>query len=142
MENNKRLDAVDCINFLSEMEYTDIECAHETHKVLAKGTYKGHDVIAVSLGSHPCCYIRINEDEKCYGKDYNDIMIDCHGGLTFSDSIEKEHPFFTKGYWVGWDFAHLGDAFSTLFNGKHWTTYELIEELREAVDSLIELQER
>ena len=54
---------------------------------------KRHD----SMG-HLCGYIQVDADHPWYGKDYDNVNADVHGGLTFSD----------KG-WFGFDCAHVGD---------------------------------
>ena len=48
-------------------------------------------------------YVSVPKDHPWYGKDYNDIEVEIHGGLTFSESINDE-------YWIGFDCAHYGDS--------------------------------
>jgi hypothetical protein len=55
-----------------------------------------------------CAYIGVPKGHPFYGKGYNDINIECHGGLTFS---EPAHDKWPDGFWwFGWDYAHFGDA--------------------------------
>ena len=51
---------------------------------------------------HLCGYVILTKDNKFYGKHYDDIPVQVHGGLTFSD--------FYEGDWmIGFDCAHHGD---------------------------------
>ncbi len=54
-------------------------------------------------------YVRIPEGHPYYEKTYDDIPVDVHGGLTFSDHIFENGKHFSDGYWVGFDTAHYGD---------------------------------
>jgi len=56
-----------------------------------------------------CAYIGIPKDHPMAGKDYNDLPINAHGGLTFSSPGKPGTPFLEDFYWYGWDYAHLGD---------------------------------
>lgn len=63
-----------------------------------------------------CGYVRVPEDHKLFGKDYTeeidfllqpksygdriDCIIDCHGGLTYSN----------REGWFGFDCSHVGDV--------------------------------
>lgn len=86
------------IKYKEEMVY---ETVHDP-KVICFGDIDGIGFKIKSLGSHPTAYVKIpNNSILCY-MDYNDIPIDCHGGLTYGE-IEED------GYWVGWDYAHYGD---------------------------------
>jgi hypothetical protein len=55
-------------------------------------------------------YVKIVPDHKYYGKNYDEIPVDVHGGLTFSDEIKDDDNFGSEGYWVGFDTAHFGDT--------------------------------
>ena len=45
-------------------------------KILFRDMYKGYEYIIVSYGSHPCCYIGLDENNKFYGVNYMDIDLD------------------------------------------------------------------
>lgn len=118
-------------------------------KILYKDTYRNIDFIIVSYGTHPCAYIRIPENSKYYKKDYMDIneSFPVHGGLTYSDDLC--HIGVKEGFWYGWDYNHYGDYSgfheNNLFNYgsksemnlKQWTTKEIYEEVKEAINYLI-----
>ncbi len=55
-------------------------------------------------------YVRIPEGHPYYEKNYDDIPVDVHGGLTVSDHIFENGKHFSDGYWVGFDTAHYGDT--------------------------------
>lgn len=111
-------------------------------EILYKGEYKGFEYKIVSYGTHPCCYVVIPKNHKFYNKDYDDICVMCHGGMTYAGK-EKDNKF-----WIGWDYAHYGDytgvcempilkEFKYLHkNDKKWTTKELIKETKEVIEQL------
>lgn len=129
----------------------------ETEYIVEKEfTYKGYDclVIGYNIG-HRCGYVRLPEGHKYYKKHYDDIPVDVHGGLTFSEDIDDElaerFERFPKGYWIGFDCAHLGDAqdeqlmsqglketYSRIgFGSGHiWSTSDVEEECKKVVEQL------
>lgn len=69
-----------------------------------------------------CGYVAVTEDHPFYGKDYDDVDVEVHGGLTFASKCQ-EHVTEDHGvchvpapgrsdnvWWLGFDCAHLGDA--------------------------------
>ena len=114
-------------------------------EILDNGIYNGYQYWIVSYGSHPCAYVELPKDHKYYGKDYVDIPIDCHGGITYSGIHEK----FSNGFLIGWDYGHCDDYLyynptkflgsdiqSFLDSGKKWTTEEIFEEVKQVIDQL------
>ena len=70
----------------------------------------GYRILILSCGIHPCAYVGVPSDHPLAGFSYMDLLhlIDCHGGLTFSDEGDGEAR--PRGYfWYGWDYAHAGD---------------------------------
>lgn len=62
------------------------------------------DGISITKGGYNG-YILVPVDHPWFGKDYNEIEVDVHGGLTFA----RAHPYI-KDIWVlGFDTAHYGD---------------------------------
>ena len=56
----------------------------------------------VPRSGHLCGYVHLTTDNDYYGYEYDDIPVDCHGGLTYASEHETE--------WViGFDCAHYGD---------------------------------
>lgn len=61
-------------------------------------------------------YVILPESHPCFGKDFDDIDVLVHGGLTFSEMVNEKlcnHfglPHHYIGFWmVGFDTAHFGD---------------------------------
>jgi hypothetical protein len=66
--------------------------------------YKCH-IARNSVGAL-CGYVHLPKDHPWYGKDYDDLSVSVHGGLTFSREIE--------GAWViGYDCSHAQDVSPT-----------------------------
>lgn len=105
-------------------------------EVLADGTYKGFKVCILSYGTHPCCYFKLNDGDKFIGTNYDDIPLDCHGGITFFQKTDSNAPM-GEGYWLGWDYGHYGDAYGTMMPGRKYTTDLLIADLKQAIDEYI-----
>lgn len=119
--------------------------------VLAKGVYKKYQYRIVSNGTHPCCYILLNEGNKFYKKKYeyiNDILRSeqlPHGGFTFSSFLNKKYREILKikdkkTYVIGWDYAHCGDYYASFLNlesqDHKYTTTELLEDVKETIDNI------
>lgn len=110
-------------------------------EMLADGEYKGFHFYVLNLGTHPCAYIDVTETDL-NGKEYTDIDISCHGGLTYSreylNTVDK------KGWFIGWDYAHYCDfagyelemPIGIRMNGKRWTTAEIVEECKQVIDQI------
>jgi len=72
-------------------------------------------------------YVDLPPDHPMYGKDYDDMPVRIHGGLTFAEKQED-------GMWrVGFDTVHAGDTL-----GK-WPKEEVEKETRYLVEQLEEL---
>jgi hypothetical protein len=56
------------------------------------------EVLATSMG-HRCGYVTVPEGHSCAGKDYNDVDVEVHGGLTYGEGLQ-----------FGFDCAHWDDA--------------------------------
>lgn len=113
------------------------------------------EYVILNLGSHPSAYISIPANHKYYKKDYHDICLDVHGGLTYSRDYlywDENHKF--SGWYIGWDYAHFGDYVcinrfvpsvfdfgSWFFNetNKKWTTEEILQEIKIAIKQLIKI---
>lgn len=72
-------------------------------------------------------YVIIPEGHPFYGKDYDDIDVNVHGGLTFSEfgyklDWEEIKPEDKRSWVVGFDTAHWGD------NHSNWTRDRVVDE--------------
>lgn len=107
-------------------------------EILDNGIYNGYQYWIVSYGSHPCAYVQLPKNHLYYGKGYDNIPINCHGGLTFSG----EHESICDGFLIGWDYAHAGDyhtfanPFITDEKLKRWTTEEILGEVMKVITQL------
>lgn len=72
--------------------------------------YHGYPcVIIFQPIGHRCGYVGLSKDDKYFGMYYEEIDIDCHGGLTYaSDNLYDQLDENT--WWIGFDCAHAGDA--------------------------------
>lgn len=99
---------------------------------------EGYELAVVDImGSHPCGYITFPDIEKIQNEenlsigtieDYPDI----HGGFTFCGRLNR---FGFNGIWIGWDYAHYGDA-SWGTDGNRYTTKEIANEARKALEMI------
>lgn len=122
---------------MKQMDYTKESLC----KVLHKGEFKGFKFAIVSYGTHPCCYVFLPKEHKYYGKSYDEIDIDCHGGLTYSDNELIFNPLVNDDWIIGWDYAHCNDyigyyGYDSFKNSKKWTTKELFEEVKQVIEQL------
>ena len=127
---------------VKEMVYTN----EHKREVLATGYYFGLLYYVLSLGTHPTAYVKIPKDNwLCTVKNYDDIPIECHGGITFRDN----HLYIADsqeivGEFIGWDYAHCTDYApyydEVLSKDTHkWTTKEILEEVKEVCSQIVEL---
>lgn len=124
-----------------------------TAELLANGVYNGYEYVVLSLGTHPCAYVLLGEDDKMYGMDYDEIHenydVYCHCGLTYSEDVLSFLEFSQKygceiktgihNKWVvGWDYAHYGDyvGYCDALGGKKWSTSEIVDECKEFINQL------
>ncbi len=121
-------------------------------EILHVWEYKGYRYFVLNLGTHPTAYIEIPEGHKLYGKSYNEIYdmgydIDVHGGLTYSE--DNLMCVKSKSWFIGWDYAHYNDYAgyyeelhfeNELHHLKKWTTEEIIEECKSAINQIIEME--
>jgi hypothetical protein len=75
-----------------------------------------------------CGYVGLPKSHPAAGKDYDDIEVDVHGGLTFAkEGNDKDARWPDNNlYWVGFDCAHAGDYTGSMFGyseirERHWT---------------------
>ncbi len=67
--------------------------------------YKGYKMFGIfnDMGFR-CGYVEIPKEHKLYKAEYEDLDIECHGGLTFSGN------YMNDKYVVGFDCGHYGDG--------------------------------
>lgn len=116
--------------------------------LLNRGKCGDYEYLVISLGRHPCGYVCLPKDNKNFGKFYDDIDVDCHGGLTFSDEtisfLEYSDKYkcmvktSIKDKWIiGWDYAHYGDYTAFDRTGKRYSTQAITLECQYVIMQLI-----
>lgn len=134
---------------IKEMEYGK----ERRIELLCKDKYKNYNYYVLNLGTYPTAYIEIPKENKLYRKSYDEIYeigcdIDVHGGLTYSDN--ELMGVKSENWFIGWDYAHAGDYCgyeetmpeSIRTYGKKWTTEEIIEECKNAIDQIIDFESK
>lgn len=123
-------------------------------ELLYYGTYKKYNYFIFNLGTHPTAYIEIPQGNKLYGKDYSQIDLDVHGGLTYSSDtlmLIKSNSWF-----IGWDYAHAEDymgyyeefkeynihTLNSDYDNKKWTTKEIIAECKRAINEIVRMEKK
>ena len=72
-------------------------------------------------------YVGVSESHPYFGKGYDDVDIEIHGGLTYA----REEYIDETRYWVfGWDTSHYGDT------PEIWTRKSCLEENDKLVTQL------
>jgi hypothetical protein len=67
-------------------------------------------VVVVQDHGNRCGYVAVPEGHAMHGKDYDEVDVTVHGGLTFADGTDT-YPVAAEGlWWFGYDCAHYGDA--------------------------------
>ena len=122
-----------------EMEYGE---RMDKPMVLEEGECYGYDYKIVSFGTHPCAYIKVDQNNLLFGKFYtavdNDNTCPAHGGFTYCNGsilagstdvlLDVE-----DGWWFGWDYSHIGDYNSIMpdIGGKKWRVVEIRQNVAE-----------
>ncbi len=121
-----------------------------TRETLYHGTYKGYEFYIMNLGTFPTAYVNVRENYLLNKKDYDEINIDVHGGLTYSEKYLCVDDDVVNGWFIGWDYAHCDDyiglemvtpeEFRT--DGKKWTTEEIYEDVKNVIEQCINYKRR
>jgi len=126
-----------------EMVYdADINTINDSVRVLARGKYHNFPFVILNVrGSHPTAYFGIGKEHTFYGSDYGDVPLDVHGGLTYSDNHVPKSSIKDK-WWLGWDYAHVGDRmgyYPNVTRDKAWTREEILAEVKQAISDFEKL---
>lgn len=85
----------------------------------------------VSLGSL-CGYVDLPKDHKLYGKDYDNIDVNVHGGLTYAD-------YTSDDMWrIGFDCAHAWDKIPYDKDILNESIYRTFDYVTNEVNNLVE----
>lgn len=96
---------------------------------------EGVRIIVLRANHSMNVYLGIPSVHPLAGHDYDDLPIDCHGGLTFA--AEGDDTFLPKGfYWYGYDYAHAGDYAwysggtpDFMDNDHKWSLKEIVDDV-------------
>ena len=128
---------------MKNMEYSE----KRKLEILYEGKYRDYQFYILNLGTHPTAYIEIPRNSSLFGKEYDSINIEVHGGLTYSD--DNLGDIKADSWFIGWDYAHYGDYMGyesklplnyRFDDNKKWTTEEIFEEVKEAIDQIMILE--
>lgn len=67
--------------------------------------------VVIVRGRHRCGYVGVPNTNSLYGRDYSDLDVDCHWGLSWGQH-RPDYPVAmdTKHWWFGFDCIHYGDG--------------------------------
>lgn len=88
--------------------------------------------------SYRCGYVGVQKGHPDYGKSYDDVDVDVHGGLTYGEQGEDNF------YWLGFDCAYSGDFIKGVSEHKgdfFWTLEEVIKETNKLAEQLAKHEE-
>ena len=95
--------------------------------------YKIKIARSISMG-HLCGYVFLDKNHKYHGTHYDNIEVDVHGGLTFSEQDGE--------YWkIGFDCAHYDDLVPYAKFSNKWTRdkeYRNVNYVKSELKSLVE----
>lgn len=136
-----------------KMEFKEMKYGSERKvELLERGKAYGFEYFILNLGWHPTAYVRIPESHPLFGKFMDEVDLDVHGGVTYSDN----HLYISEsekidGWFLGWDYAHYEDycgfqeikEIKYIFENsreklKKWTTKEIYEEVLHACSQIKE----
>ena len=121
-------------------------------EILYHGFYKNYEFYIMNLGTYPTAYVNVFSNNLLTIKNYNDINIEIHGGLTYSKDYlcinNKSEK--VKGWFIGWDYAHIDDYTGyeeklpehLRTHGKKWTTQEIFEDVKDVIEQCINYKKR
>ena len=73
-------------------------------------TVREYDCLAVRTSAcHWVGYVVIPKKHKFYKKDYQNVDVECHGGLTYGNHLHYEDSVNYNKWAVGFDFGHYDD---------------------------------
>jgi hypothetical protein len=101
--------------FIDKTQWPRGEWDTEPDKVQWTDQATGLACLAVRNRGNWCGYVAVPPGHGCFEKEYNDVEVEVHGGLTFSGLCqnhichEPEPGQPDHVWWLGFDCAHWGD---------------------------------
>lgn len=131
---------------MKQMKYRKRQYLKE---ILDWGKWHGYEYVILNLHTHPCAYICLTKNDIYNQKDYDDIPIDVHGGLTFAEPILYRVKQYSDKYkcdvnisikrdWIiGWDYNHYQDYnYELAMHGHRYTTKEILDDVHNVITQL------
>ena len=122
--------------FIDKAEWPQGEWNDEPDKRQWQDAETGYAcLIHRNSGGALCGYVGVPVGHPLHGKDYEDVDVDVHGGLTFADSCHGQQengrgichevcdPADDGVWWLGFDCAHLGDLCPAYEERKYYDSY-------------------
>ena len=100
-----------------EFEHKDIKCC-----LCRNMGWEGHKMDHLS-GGNLCGYVCVPKDHEYFGKEYSQIDIEVHGGLTFGEIAADE-------FWIGFDCAHSHDIIPSIEKFREEHRDDFFEEIK------------
>jgi hypothetical protein len=130
------------------------------HEIIKEWEHKGLKCMVV-FNQNPimewfCGYVGVPKDHPYWGKHYDDVDVDIHGGLTFSEKGDDATIWKNSEiWWFGFDTCHAwDDVYREEWLAEHpdfplmdrthlhkWTIDEVISETNKLADLLSEREE-
>ena len=64
-----------------------------------------------------CAYVGVPETHPLANHNYDNLPVECHGGLTFAELGGQKGEIWPKGFfWYGWDYGHCDDYSVRLYH--------------------------
>lgn len=93
----------------SLLDRTFEQCAKDPVGTVYEDGHENGVRFIIVRGPHSlCAYIGVPPDHPLAGRDYDDIPLEVHGGLTFGALGDGEH-YPAGTFWYGWDYGHSQD---------------------------------
>ena len=125
----------------------------DENKVERVGKASGLRCVVLGIPNmHRCGYVGVRPGSVLYGKHYDDVPAEVHGGLTYSGG--GSYPVDGDEWWLGFDCAHYGDAPDPALrddryrapshgcesSGHLWTSAEVAEECERLAAQIDEIE--
>lgn len=112
--------------FDDKKELPDGPWKDEPDKIQWQDNWTGYPCLIVRNHSGTLCgYVGVYPDHPAYNKDYQEVAVAVHGGLTYSNFCQEggrichddpDNP--EKVWWLGFDTAHAGDIIPSMVKAK------------------------
>lgn len=113
--------------WVNEPDFIKFTCEGFECQIIRLAVQEPNAPETFKFGGHLNGYVKIPEDHPYFNKDYSEIDIDCHRGLTFGEISALGE------FWIGFDCAHSSDIIPShehIMNTREWGR-EITQQLKE-----------